>query len=190
LSGIFQEPSARATPFKPRRSLPALCVALLAACAGMPQPPAGAPADARPGLYVVRRGWHVDIALDAADLTGPLAAMRREFPGARYLVFGFGDRGYLLHRGNDPGRSSGAVRALWPGPALLLVTGLSAPPADAFGAGHVIGLAVGPRAAGQLQEFVWQSLAPSPAGLRPLAPGPYGGSAFFEASGRYDALDT
>ena len=165
-----------------------MCLALLAGCAGLPQRPSDpAAAAAGSGIYVVRRGWHVDVGLDAAALTPPLAAMRRDFPTARFLVFGFGDRQYLLHRGAD---SSDTARALWPGPALVLVTGLTAPPADAFGADHVIKLSIGVSGARQLQEYLWRSLAASRAGPQPLASGPYPGSYFFEANGRYSALHT
>ena len=46
-------------------------------------------------VYVVRRKWHIDVGFAAADL-GPLAFVSAEFPGAKYVFFGFGDRHYLL----------------------------------------------------------------------------------------------
>lgn len=135
---------------------------------------------------MVRRGWHVDIGFAAADLAPPLDQFRGEFPGARYLIFGFGDRRYLLRRGHDP---AGALAALWPGPGLLLATGLAAPPEVAFGAAHVIRLPLRPSQARDAQTFVWQSLAPRDE-LRSSAPGPYPGSLFFDAAEPYHALNT
>lgn len=88
-------------------------------------------ASASTQVYVIERGSHTDIALPAEALTGALAQIARDFPGARSLVFGFGDRRYVLSRDVDFGDM---LAALFPGRAALLVTALKAPPAEAFGA--------------------------------------------------------
>ena len=72
-------------------------------------------------VYVVGRDWHTDIGLRAEDMDGPLAAIRQRFPGVRTVLFGFGDRHYLTER--RPGVAD-MVRAAFPGPGALLVTGL------------------------------------------------------------------
>ena len=41
-------------------------------------------------LYVISGGWHTEIGLPVGTIVGPLAALKAEFPGARYLVFGWG----------------------------------------------------------------------------------------------------
>ncbi len=137
-------------------------------------------------MFVVRRGWHVDIAFSAADLRPPLAQVLAEFPGARYLVFGFGDRRYLLRHGEE----SAALAALWPGPGLILVTGLSAAPAAAFGAAHVIRIPVTPTQARGAQTFVWNAIIKTGGSLEVYAPGPYAGSLYFAAAARYHAFNT
>ena len=152
-----------------------------------PSPPA--PQDSTV-IYVARRGWHVDIGFAAADLQPPLKSLIGEFPGVRYLFFGFGDRRYLLakHR-NAPVLLS----ALWPGPGMILATGLSSPPPAAFGADHVAALAVTVRQASDAQAFVWYSLdKPSSANdpVKSYAPGPYEGSLFFTATPKYSAFHT
>lgn len=47
-------------------------------------------------IFVARRRWHVDVGFAAADLGAPLDALAAQFPGVKYLFFGFGDRRYLM----------------------------------------------------------------------------------------------
>jgi uncharacterized protein (TIGR02117 family) len=138
-------------------------------------------------IYVIKRNWHVDIGFATADLQPPLASLRTDFPGVRYLLFGFGDRHYLLDR--DRG-FSGALAALWPGAGLMLVTGLTATAQTAFGDNNVIEIRVSSAQTRELQQFVWRSLTRDGGGVTPLHLGPYQGSLYYAASQRYSALHT
>jgi hypothetical protein len=151
-------------------------------------------------IYVARRGWHVDIGFAAADLEPPLKSVLDEFPGAQYLFFGFGDRRYLLARHRN---APVLLAALWPGRGMILATGLTSSPAAAFGAPHVVALAVTVRQASAAQDYVWHSLetaaGDTAAGSDPqavdkpvksYAAGPYEGSLFFTAVPKYSALHT
>jgi hypothetical protein len=177
--------------------------ASLAALLSMPH--SGA-AQSSPGadsavIYVVRRGWHVDVGFDAAELQPPLKSMLTEFPGARYVIFGFGDRHYLLAKNRN---APVLLAALWPGRGMLLVTGLTSPPQDAFGADHVAALAVTADQARGAQTFIWQSLAQRENlngeqrenlngvtdRINSPQPGPYEGSLFFSATPTYSAFHT
>src|SRR4029079_18987267 len=40
-------------------------------------------------LYVVERGWHTDIGLSVEEVSRPLASLEEDFPGVRFMVFGF-----------------------------------------------------------------------------------------------------
>jgi Protein of unknown function (DUF2459) len=166
-------------------------LALLSACSGIaqrsPEPRPVEPESAAAELLVIRRGWHVDIGLAEADLPEALRSLSADFPGARYLVFGFGDRRYLL--GNNS-KVPAMLGALWPGPGIILVTGLTASPAEAFGATHVISMPVTPRQAHAAAAFIWQSLSTEHGAIAPLADGPYQGSLFFSATLRYSAFYT
>lgn len=148
--------------------------------------PAPTPGRARAGpattVYVVRRKWHIDVGFAAADL-GPLAFVSVEFPAAKYLFFGFGDRHYLLARNHDAPVLSGA---LWRGPALILLTALPNTPAAAFGGSQVVGLELSAAQVRAVQSFIRGSIA-DPA---PHATGPYQGSLYYAASTRYSAFHT
>jgi Protein of unknown function (DUF2459) len=146
-------------------------------------------------IYLARRGWHVDIGFAAADLKSPLKSLLDEFPGAQYLFFGFGDRRYLLAKNRN---APVLLAALWPGRGMILATGLTAPPAAAFGAAHVVALAVAARQASDAQDFVWYSMDKQTGSGRQTAnrrvkaygPGPYEGSLFFTATPKYSAFHT
>ncbi len=137
-------------------------------------------------IYVVKRSWHIDIGFDAAELPQPLASLRAPLPNARYLLFGFGDKHYLLTQGRSFDRLLGAV---WPGEGLVLLTGIEATPEEAFGAREVMRLTVSVTQALEMEEFVWKTLAQNGVATV-LAPGPYPGSFYYTSSQRYSGLHT
>jgi hypothetical protein len=168
----------------------AATLALLCGCASVGsrssstlQPGAATTGDST--LFVIRRSWHIDVAFAAEDLTPPLATVRSDFPDARYLGFGFGDRHYLLH----PGGLS-MLEALWPGPGLVLATGLIATPEEAFGGPDVIRLSVSRAQQSAVQDFIWQALTQREGRVSPLQAGPYSGSFYYESPQRYSAVHT
>ena len=173
------------------RALRVFLLLLLAACSTAPPrpvPPHGdRPADSSRVIYLIRRKWHVDIGFAAADLQPPLASLRADFPAARYVLFGFGDRHYLLDKDQGLG---GMLGALWPGPGLMLVTGLATTLQAAFGDGNVIEIVVTPAQSAAAQAFVWKSLATNDGAVAALRAGPYDGSLYYASSERYSALHT
>lgn len=173
------------------RALGISLLLLLAACSAAPprpvQPHGAHPADNSAVIYVVRRKWHVDIGFAVADLQPPLASLRADFPAARYLLFGFGDRHYLLDQDQGFG---GMLGALWPGAGLMLVTSLAAPLQAAFGDANVIAIPVTAAQAADAEAFVWQSLAADNGNISPLHAGPYDDSLYYASSKRYSAVHT
>jgi hypothetical protein len=151
-------------------------------------PPPGPAQDlaTSPVIYVARRGWHIDIGFAQADLKPPLNSLATGFPGMRYLFFGFGDQQYLAAKNHNAPK---LLAALWPGRGVLLVTGLSTTPAEAFGSTHVAVLTVTPQELNDAESFIWNSLDRQ-AGARSSARGPYDGSLYFAAAPRYSAFHT
>jgi hypothetical protein len=138
-------------------------------------------------IYVIKRSWHTDIGFAAADLHSPLASVRANLPGVRYVLFGFGDRHYLLNHGSRAGSLSGA---LFPGAGLVLLTALKATPEEAFGAAAVIRLTVSAKQGKALEDFVWKTLATTEGIASVLALGPYDGSYYYASATRYSGLHT
>src|ERR1051326_6821767 len=79
-------------------------VALVFALAGCATPTPPAEVTVGPTtktIYLVQRGWHTDIGVEADQVDAPLTRFRSVFPGVRVLLFGFGERAWLLHRQHD-----------------------------------------------------------------------------------------
>jgi Protein of unknown function (DUF2459) len=164
-----------------------LAACALAACRTSPDVRPTAAGGPPVAIYIVKRSWHIDIGFDAADLHPPLATLRAALPNARYLLFGFGDKHYLLSHGRSFDRLLGAV---WPGEALVLLTGIEGTPEEVFGTSEVIRLSVNLTQAIDLQEFVWNTLATENGVATALAPGPYAGSFYYGSVQRYSGLHT
>jgi uncharacterized protein (TIGR02117 family) len=187
---IFGTAIQRRWPLAKRASRVAagLIVAILMGCSGAAQRPATALPAGADRVYVIDRGWHTDIGLPVAELHGTLALVAADFPGATSLTIGFGDRAYLLDRDTN---LFDMVRALLPGKAALLVTGLRASPEAAFGADSVVRLAIAKPQLDALEGFLAGYFADDRAGrVQRLADGPYPGSLFFASDATYDALHT
>jgi len=148
-------------------------------------------------VIVARRGWHIDVGFSVGELAQPLRVIAGEFPGAQYVFFGFGDRRYLQARHH---RAPLMLLASFPGPGLILGTGLRTVPAAAFGQSQVIALSVPRDGALRAQAFVWHALSDAQQSMLRLRdtehrtpvgiPGPYEGSSFFDSRDRYSAAHT
>ena len=169
---------------------------IAAGCAGAPvrEPPPSVQLAVRksvgaPVLYVVRRGWHVDIGIAVEQLSADLAGIAAHWPGATSVLFGFGDQRYLMSR--DAGSSSG-LAALWPGPGLILVTALRGEMANAFGKSEVLVLPATAAQARRAEDFIWGSLLArnQTGGVKPVAAGPYDGSVYYAATAIYSGTHT
>ena len=138
----------------------------------------------------MRRGWHTDIGFDAALLG---EAVDADFPGARFIVVGFGERHYVLSRDKTLVE---ALQALWPGPGLNLMTGLKDSPESAFGPDQVLRFAVTAEQAAAAADFVLRGLSRYQRGTgqfaapRPYARGPYEGSLFYATTTPYAGFHT
>jgi uncharacterized protein (TIGR02117 family) len=177
----------------PHRFLAALCLAFFTAGCAVPQPVATRNDD--PVIYVIERDWHTDIGLPVDQMTGPLASLQADYPGVTVLVFGFGERQFLVNREKTVGAM---LNALLPSPSALLLTALRASPQAAFGDRNVVALHVSRAGLQRIEARIWQEFELPPAGKpaplagkpAPLAEGPYPGSVFYAARDTYDGLYT
>ena len=139
-------------------------------------------------LYVISGGWHTELGLPAGAIGGPLAALKPEFPSTRYLVFGWGARDYYMAR--NPGMGD-ILRALAPGPGVMLVIPLKMAPEAFFGASNTFLVYVSRDGIERLSELLWNYLAAdedrSP---RRIGTGPYPESVFYASTGTYNLSHT
>jgi uncharacterized protein (TIGR02117 family) len=140
-------------------------------------------------VHVVFRGWHTDIGLPIDEVGGQAGTgLQRDFPGARYLVFGFGERAFYL---NARPAFGDMLLALLPGPGAVLVTALNTTPDEAFGSDNVVELRLTQAGMDGTTRFVSASLDSDGTGQpRRIADGPYPGSLFYATSLKYHAFYT
>jgi hypothetical protein len=174
---------------KPIALLAVVVLVLLQACSAVPQRRSeeAVRSDSQRIIYVARRGWHIDIGFAASELEPPLASLSTDFPTARYIFFGFGDRHYLTAKHKN---FPGLLGALWPGAGIVLASGIVGTPEAAFDTAHVVRLAVSPAQARAAQAFVWDSLVKDGAAPNVYAQGPYAGSLYYSAVPKYSAVHT
>lgn len=162
-----------------------LLLALLAGCATVPsgEVPAGGAV-----LYVVERGWHTDIGLPVTEVGGPLASLEQDFPGVRFMVFGFGEREFYMSRTAGSGEM---LAALLPSKSAILMTALLVAPDEAFAGHRVAVLRLPQSGVDTVAGLIWDELEKTPEGAAVrLAPGPYPGSLFYASRETYDAFNT
>ena len=161
----------------------------LAGCSGAsPVEPYTGSASRTELLYVISGGWHTELGLPAGAISGQLAALKSEFPSARYLVFGWGARDYYMAR--NPGMAD-MLRALAPGPAVMLIIPLKMPPETFFGPSNTLILHVSRDGIERLSELLWSFLAADDeAAPHRIGAGPYTESVFYASTGTYNLSHT
>lgn len=182
---------------RPRLAAVVGLLVALAGCAGpavrpptatTPSATAVAPGATGGKVYLLTHGWHTDIAVPVAEVSGPLRMFLDRYPGARNLVFGYGRRNYMIERDHDWGDLlAGAI----PGAGALEVSAIPSDPATAYGAAHTMVIDLPPGGAALLSDFVWRTLSKNAAG-EPIeaGPGSFPGSIIFDAASGYDLNHT
>jgi uncharacterized protein (TIGR02117 family) len=170
------------------RALPAGTLQTVSGCRSPPLPTYQEASGDGVATYLVAASWHTEIALAVHAIHDPLRAVTPDFPGARYLSFGWGERNYYMARAPTVGD---AMSALFPGPAVLLVTPLYRPPRDSRPNAQVFELRLSTVGLDRLSNYLWAAFEKSGDGsVRRLAAGPEPGSVFYAATGTYSATYT
>jgi hypothetical protein len=168
-------------------------MALLAACGADAVRPQAGPADVdaaigRSAVWLIRRGWHTELALQAADLDPPLSSVQPDFPGAHYFAFGFADRRYIMATHQN---AANLLLAPLPGPGLMLVSALAADPSAYYSADEALPLSLTQAQRAALRRFISESFALQAGELPPpTLAGRYPNNRFYLSSKRYDGLYT
>ena len=168
----------------------ALCAVLLATCETAPPPPAVDDGPRTRLIHVASNGWHTAIIVPAAAVvaTGTLPEAA-DFPDAKHLEFGWGDRTYYPAEEKTLGMALAA--ALVPTSAVMHMAGRGAAPSD-----EARGLEVVPVS---LTEAGFRNLVgaiaatferPSGGRAESVSRGLYPGSRFYHAHGTFHLFNT
>lgn len=158
---------------------------LLGACAAADP---AAPTGGDRHLMVISTGWHTDIILRAEDVPRELLPEMADFPDARYVIFGWGDRDFYMTP--DPGLWTTLKAALWPTPSVMHVAGLGEAPQHYFREPEILTLVVDRKTLDAVIAGIAASFARDGARqATPLASGLYEDSRFYAARGRFHLLN-
>jgi uncharacterized protein (TIGR02117 family) len=176
------------------------CLALLAAAPATPAPAVAvnvvAGNDVAPGgsgartVVVVSNGWHASLVLARADIPAGRIPEAADFPGARFLEFGWGDAEY--YPAASPSLARALRAALTPTPAVLHVAGFDLPPAARYPSAETVALALAPDAVARLVAAIDATFARDgpPGAPAPPSPGLHPDSRFYPATGTFHLGNT
>jgi hypothetical protein len=172
----------RRLPLSRRQGL-CLAILLVSGCGSATEPRQLEARLSGDSVTLLDHGWHTDIGIPAAELSGPLAVFRDTFPNAKFVVFSYGKRTFLMAQANS---WSEYLLGPIPGPAAIMVTGLTVPAERAYGRDPALVLRLPKGGAERLSSFVWQEFSHDEAGRpRLLNRGPFPGSLFYAAAVGY-----
>ena len=160
----------------------AACLIACAPLSGCSGERKGAAAERTQVVYVVQRGWHTGLVLNAADWP-----RRASFVDARYVEFGWGDAAYYQAEKPTWGM---AIASLWPSETVMEVVPLQKLPASPEGDYYAVPVHV------SKQELAAIAAAIDKSFVQPLSPtgSTYrvaGGEArFYHAKGTFHAFRT
>jgi len=139
-------------------------------------------------VLVVSNGWHSGIALARADVPEAIIPEIADFPHARFFEFGWGDAEFY------PAQEAGAwlaLRAAFPGPAVLHLAGLPDHPARLWPNVTILSFAVSADGLRRLLVYLRESFNRAGAGRAVVsARGIYPFSLFYPAMGRFHVFNT
>lgn len=162
----------------------AMLLVMLAGCAGSP-PAAETETDNGPSriLQVANHGWHTGLIVRSADIPHDAWPARRDFPDARYLELGWGDRQYYVRE--DPSIWIALRALLWPTDSAIHAVAVRGTIEREFPTSEIVELRVSEAGFQRLVDFVAASHARDAAGdWIVLAPGQRPNRSRFYASER------
>ena len=171
-------------------TLAGLTSLLLWACASVPGdlfPPD--PGEPTRTIYLVRHGWHAGIVVKRADIPPGVWPQHKEFPDAKYLESGWGDKDYYMTPSPHLGMTLKA--GLLPTASVLHIVGFSGSVAGYFPQSEVLRVDLSEAGFQRLCSYLERSYALDEAGRsQALGPSLYGAGRFYLSRERYHAFNT
>lgn len=135
-------------------------------------------APAADSIFLVSQGWHTGIAVRRADIPDPLLPEKRDFPGARYLEVGWGERDFYMAGTAGPWLAFKAV--FFANRSVLHVAGVPGDLAILFPRSEIVEIRLSRPALEGLLRHVHDAVERAgPGAAAPLGQGLYGDSHFY-----------
>jgi uncharacterized protein (TIGR02117 family) len=140
-------------------------------------------------IYAVRHGWHTGIVVRSAEVPAGAWAARRDFPHAKYLEVGWGDRDY--YRDPSPGPLLALKAILAPSPGVLHMVAFSEPVVRYFPESEIVELRLSQSGLERLIDYVSRSHELDEGGRAiPMGQGRYGESGFYASRDTFHLFRT
>ena len=140
-------------------------------------------------IFVIHDQWHSAILLRTANLSLGSLPEVRDFPGADYLEFSWGDREYFPHP--DPGIGLTLKAAFWSSGSTIHVVGVHGTPTTAYPNAEIITIAMTESELQRLVQFISKTFVrSSPQSASEARPGLSENARFYLAHGRFSILRT
>jgi uncharacterized protein (TIGR02117 family) len=140
-------------------------------------------------IYLIVLGWHTGLAIKRADIPAGLWPESEDFPNAKYLEVGWGDRDFYQAPGFNLWFGIKAV--LVPTDSVLHVVGLPAHPTDYFPAAEILEIALSEQQLKQVIVSIRNTYAhEDTARAQAINPGLYPNSYFYAAEGKFHLFNT
>jgi uncharacterized protein (TIGR02117 family) len=141
-------------------------------------------------IYIVRHDWHTGLVIQAADVPPHLWPEKADFPEARYLELGWGDRDF--YQAIRAGVGILLQAALKSPASVLFVIGMPTDVTHYFPHADILEIPLSPRALSELASFVHATYKRDTAGqIIRLGPGHnHQHSMFYLAEGEYSLFHT
>lgn len=135
-------------------------------------------------VMVISTGWHTDIILRASDIPREALPEIADFPDARYVMFGWGDRDYYMTP--EPGLWITLKAAFWPTSSVMHAAGFATDPHRYFRAPETVTLMLDDATLHTVIEGIAASFDRGGGAAAPvLGPGLYDDSRFYPATGTF-----
>jgi uncharacterized protein (TIGR02117 family) len=135
----------------------------------------GAPAT--DSIFLVSQGWHSGIAVRRANIPDPLLPEKRDFPGADWLEFGWGDRDYYMAPSPGPWLSFKA--AILPSRSVVHVAGVRGEMGTHYPGAEIVEIPLARAALEDLLRYVHDAFERPGEAAAPLGRGFYPGRESF-----------
>jgi len=133
-------------------------------------------------VFIVNHGWHVAIAIESSYIK-PHLPQPDQYPDAKYLMFGWGDRCYYTNR--NAGTWLMLRAAIFPTESVLHVAGVNRPLDQYFRSSTIVRIMISTQGADQMSKYIANQFRITDGALTVAADGLYPNSIFFEAKGSY-----
>ncbi len=147
--------------------------------------------DSAKTIYITGHGWHTGLVVPAKDIQKRLPQLKERFARAKYIEFGWGDKGFYQAKKTSRKVKLLIQAMLYPTSSVLHTVGIEGDVRTYFAGDKIQEICLQPKQYSKLIAFIENSFYKNlKSKIIPLRRGAYGNSQFFQSIGGYYAMNT